>query len=144
MADIVPRLAEGADSVRARLHSDLCTFRKYGTHIFHRDLILIHPSPAYEPGDVVTFQEEGELITHRIIAETKEGFWVQGDANNVRDEKPVKSDAVIGKVVLILPGVGRAAIFFRSPRGIMILASIVLVTAILTCRRREEEERWKQ
>jgi len=93
---------------------------------------------------VVTFQEEGELITHRIIAETKEGFWVQGDANNVRDEKPVKSDAVIGKVVLILPGVGRAAIFFRSPRGIMILASIVLVTAILTCRRREEEERWKQ
>lgn len=108
------------------------------------DLILIHPSPAYEPGDVVTFQEEGELITHRIIAETKEGFWVQGDANNVRDEKPVKSESVIGKVVLILPGVGRAAIFFRSLRGLMLLASIVLVTAILTCRRREEEERWIQ
>ena len=48
------------------------------------DMIIIHPQREYRPGDVVTFRSEGELVTHRIISESKEGFTVKGDANNVR------------------------------------------------------------
>lgn len=98
------------------------------------DMILIHAVGQYEPGEVVTFREEGEFITHRIISETKEGFRVQGDANNVMDEEPVAKEAIIGKVVFVLPGVGRLAAFLRSGKGVLILAALVLLAAVLTRR----------
>jgi len=99
------------------------------------DMILIRAAGDYEPGEIVTFRDEGELVTHRIVGETKEGFQVRGDANNTSDEKPVMREDIIGKVVCILPGVGRLAAFFRSTKGLLILAAAILLTAVLTWGR---------
>jgi len=105
------------------------------------DMIIIHPQREYRPGDVVTFRSEGELVTHRIISESKEGFTVKGDANNVRDEEKVREQDIQGKLVLVVPHVGAIALFFRTRRGILLLAAVVLMAVVLTFRDRKREER---
>lgn len=38
------------------------------------DLILIHAQDGYEQGDVITYQSDGGLVTHRIVEIRTEGF----------------------------------------------------------------------
>lgn len=106
------------------------------------DMILIHASREYGPGDIITFRDSGELVTHRIISETREGFWVQGDANNVKDGEPVRKENIVGKVVWILPRLGTATAYVRSGKGILILAAAVLLASVLTGRGPRREERY--
>lgn len=98
------------------------------------DMIIIHPQSHYEPGDIVTFYSEGELVTHRIIGAGPEGFIVKGDANNVRDEDPVRASEIAGKQVLVLPYVGSIALFFRTGRGLLLLAALFLLAIIQSLR----------
>jgi len=98
------------------------------------DMIIIHPQSQYEPGDVVTFYSEGELVTHRIIGESLEGFTVKGDANNVQDEELVKAREIVGKQVLVLPHIGSIALFFRTGKGMMLLSAVVLVAVLQSVR----------
>ena len=100
------------------------------------DMIVIRPQKEYRPGDVVTFQSGGELVTHRIISESREGFTVKGDANNVSDEEKVPREDVRGKLVLVLPRLGTAAAFLRTRRGVLLLLAVVLLAAWQTFRER--------
>ena len=73
-----------------------------------------------EEGDVVTYRAKtiqgGGLTTHRIVAETEEGFVTRGDGNPFTDqesgEQPVKRAQIVAVVwqptgtVLAVPGVG--------------------------------------
>lgn len=91
------------------------------------DMIIIHTQSQYAPGDVVTFYNDGELVTHRIIGESPAGFTVKGDANNIRDEEPVSRADVVGKLVFVFPYIGSATSFFRTPQGLIILAVLLLL-----------------
>ena len=100
------------------------------------DMIIIHPRNQYEPGDVVTFYSEGELVTHRITAESLEGFTVKGDANNVQDEELVRPSDIVGKQVLVLPRIGSIALFFRTGKGMIFLSAVVLLALLQSSRGR--------
>ena len=100
------------------------------------DMIIIHPRSQYEPGDVVTFYSEGELVTHRITAESLEGFTVKGDANNVPDEELVRPSDIVGKQVLVLPRIGSIALFFRTGKGMIFLSAVVLLALLQSVRGR--------
>ena len=102
------------------------------------DMILIHPQSQYEPGDVVTFHSDGELVTHRIVGESTEGFMVKGDANNVRDEELVRAQEIVGKQVLVLPRLGGIALFFRTGKGMLLLLAIALLALIQSFWGRRE------
>ena len=98
------------------------------------DMIIIHPQSQYAPGDVVTFYSDRELVTHRIIGESPEGFTVKGDANNVRDAEPVKKQDIVGKQVLVLPRLGSIALFFRTGKGMILLAALFLLAMLQSFR----------
>ena len=98
------------------------------------DMIIIHPQSQYEPGDVVTFYSEGELVTHRIIGESLAGFTVKGDANNVPDEELVRAADIVGKQVLVLPMIGSLALFFRTGKGRLLLAVAILLAVLQSVR----------
>ena len=49
-------------------------------------------------GDVVTYEENDNFITHRIIEEDVDGFVTKGDKNNEVDTEIFKSQ-VVGKVI---------------------------------------------
>ena len=68
-----------------------------------RDIIIIQEQKEYKIGDIVTYKANtGELITHRIIEKTENGFYTKGDNNNTKDEKEVSQKDIVGKVVYIL------------------------------------------
>ena len=94
------------------------------------DMIIVHPEERYEPGDIITFHSEGELVTHRIVGASPNGFTVKGDANNVKDEELVHGDEIVGKMVLVLPCVGSIVLFFKSIRGIFLLAAVVMAVMV--------------
>lgn len=85
------------------------------------DLLLIHRKDSYRTGDIITFSENGALITHRIAKETGEGFITKGDANNVPDNSPVSAERISGKVTAVIPGAGTVLLFFGKPAGLLAL-----------------------
>ena len=69
------------------------------------DLILVKLTDDVNVGDVITFQEDDVLITHRIISSNAKGFVTKGDANNTED-KSVSKDMIVGKVVHVFTNYG--------------------------------------
>lgn len=106
------------------------------------DMVIIHRQDAYKIGDVVTFEDGDSLLTHRIIGETPEGFVTKGDANNAPDSDPVTQDLIVGRVVGVIPGVGRFIELARSPLGMlcMVLAGWALVALPATLERQKEQK----
>lgn len=94
-------------------------------------IVAVKPASSYNIGDVITFkkgQGEENILTHRIIGQTEQGFITQGDANNVVDANPVRKEAILGKVVLTVPYAAYAANFARSKFGLILL---ILIPAFL-------------
>ncbi|WP_222918447.1 signal peptidase I [Natrinema sp. SYSU A 869] len=91
-----------------------------------------------EPGDVVVFESvevnDGQLTTHRVVAETADGYRTQGDANPFADqdagEPPVTDDRIaatalqVGGSVVVLPKFGTAVKTVRGGVG-WVLAPIL-------------------
>ena len=100
-------------------------------------------------GDVITFRSSSVLtpnmtITHRIkaIEETEDGeicFITKGDANNIEDDSCTRHSAVIGKVIIRIPGLGNIQRFLASGVGwvlcILIPALIIIGRDIMRITR---------
>lgn len=69
------------------------------------DWIVVKLTPKVELNDIVTYELNGEYITHRIIEVYNGTYITQGDANNAKDA-PVDQSQIIGKVVKVLSGFG--------------------------------------
>ena len=109
------------------------------------DLILIHAQDGYEQGDVITYQSDGGLVTHRIVEIRTEGFVTQGDANNAVDSGLVASEEIVGKVTGRIPGAGIWVRWLRSPLGMtgLVLVGLLLVERPWLFRRSDCEDREK-
>lgn len=63
------------------------------------DIIVIKKSDVYKTEDIITYKEgDKSFVTHRIVSIDEDGVTTKGDANNTND-KPVKDDEILGKVV---------------------------------------------
>lgn len=88
-----------------------------------------------QKGDIITFLPpitKRELVTHRITKVTKSTslstFKTKGDNNKQEDKWILAGGAIIGKVVLVVPGIGYLFSFIQSKLGILLF---VLLPAIL-------------
>lgn len=97
------------------------------------DLIIVHRQNSYALKDVITFRSESgrSVITHRIVGETSVGFITRGDNNNVNDFDPITKDRIIGKVVMVIPGIGKFISLLQTPFGLLLilLVGILLIKA---------------
>lgn len=66
-------------------------------------------------GDVITFTEDGTIVTHRIKAITEAGAETQGDANDATDAALVSEDLYVGKLQGIIPAFGQVILFMQKP-----------------------------
>lgn len=90
---------------------------------------------ALKEGDVITFQDENRLVTHRISAVTSTNGSVQyttkGDNNDAADSNPVSAEHVVAVYKgLTIPYVGYFIRFSQSPNGsllFMIIPGILMV-----------------
>lgn len=71
--------------------------------------------------DIVTYKDnEGVIITHRIIEETDEGYITKGDNNNVNDADILKEENIIGEVKFSIPKAGYVMNLLSNPKAIAI------------------------
>ena len=93
------------------------------------DVVIVDASAPVGVGDVVTFEEDGDVpVTHRIVAEENGQLVTKGDANENRDARPVPPENVLGKVVLTIPVIGHVILWANTPVGYI---SLVLVPLVL-------------
>jgi len=64
------------------------------------DYIMVYKDKNYKKGDIVTFEYEDSLVTHRIVKIDKNRVITRGDANNVNDDE-FDTNSIVGKVILI-------------------------------------------
>lgn len=84
-------------------------------------LLWIHKQDSYFPGDIVTYAEEnGTLVTHRLVSVDADTAVTKGDANNAEDS-PIDVKQIRGKVTAVWPGIGNLLLILKSPAGILIL-----------------------
>lgn len=106
-------------------------------HLEIGDLILVQKVDASElkEGDVISFMANGSVTTHRIIEVTHEGgqlqFITKGDANNTKDQAPVKEEQLVGRFFYRVPKVGNFVLFLREPLGMMLFVVVPLLAFIL-------------
>ena len=89
------------------------------------DVILVKITKDVNENDIVTYKNEDELITHRIMEINGDKIITKGDANNTEDREITK-DAIIGKVISVYPRVGIWAKVFSEP-NVLICVCITLI-----------------
>ena len=94
--------------------------------IKENDIIIVSTNETYNVNDIITYRDDANFITHRIITMDGNTLITKGDANNATDQEVNKSD-VIGKVVKIFSGLGIWQSIFTTPKVIVAL----FVTLIL-------------
>ena len=91
------------------------------------DLIIVKINASYKVGDIITYKAGNDYVTHRVIKidPYTKMITAKGDANNVED-KDVKQNQVIGKVVKVMPKLGVWKKVIMTPK-VMILMFATLV-----------------
>lgn len=65
------------------------------------DIVIVKIHDNYGPQDIITYNEDGAFITHRVIKIEGEKVITRGDVNNTNDE-PIDKDNVIGRVIFVV------------------------------------------
>lgn len=108
------------------------------------DVVVIKKEKAdnLKQGDIVTFKQNGETITHRIVQidDIEDGklYITKGDNNNVQDEQGLRFDQIEGKLVIKIPQLGKMVASFKN--GIIIVL-VLLISAIIYLNRITAKER---
>lgn len=88
------------------------------------DWIIVKLTSKVKLNDIITYEFNGEYITHRVIEMYNETYITKGDANNAKDE-PVKQGQILGKVVKILGNFGILRKVLFNP-GVLIALIVTL------------------
>jgi signal peptidase I len=84
-------------------------------------LIVTRKADQYQTGDVITFKQQSNFVTHRIVEVADGGYRTQGDANKVADTNLVAPSNSIGKLWFFIPMAGKALTFIKKPLGFGLL-----------------------
>jgi signal peptidase len=96
------------------------------------DAILARPvSHRPRVGDVVVYEAQGQVVTHRVVEVTPEGVVTKGDANEAADPWVVMPSQIRGRMVMRLPYVGWVLAFLRHPVGWVLLVVVPAVAFVL-------------
>lgn len=74
-----------------------------------------------EKGDIITFESDGDIVTHRVLEIEKNGnnyqFVTKGDNNDIADSEKVADNQLKGRVVFSLPVIGKFLLIIQSIAG---------------------------
>ena len=105
------------------------------------DIVVVKVNETFKENDIIVYKEENSFITHRVIKIDGQDLITRGDANNSED-KPIKSDQILGKVIYIIPKIGIWRRVLASPEILgMIIIFIILLGIVLMLTSKTEKEK---
>lgn len=90
--------------------------------------------------DIITFYSTNTFfgktpITHRIkeikIEDNNYFFVTKGDANDIPDDELVVSENILGRVIFVIPKLGKIQYFIASKGGIILAISIPIIVILI-------------
>lgn len=100
------------------------------------DIVIVKDTQKEElkEGDIISFRQGQSVITHRIseiISNNGEvEYKTKGDNNNAEDSGTIKIDLIEGKVIKIIPGIGKIALFLQ--RKVVIISILIFLYIYLS------------
>ena len=92
-------------------------------------------------GDVITFLQDGEVITHRITQIDENGeYATKGDNNNIEDTFKINYDNIEGKHIMTIPYLGKIIQALDNKIVFLIITLIVLIFILITIQNQEKRE----
>jgi len=93
------------------------------------DVVVVKPVDGLvEPGQVITYEVQGKLITHRVVRVEGDTAYTRGDAADEEDPWPIDRSAIRGQMDFRIPYGGYVILFLRQPLGFLsVLALPVLL-----------------
>lgn len=88
-----------------------------------KDMVIVKKTSEISKDDIVTYELDGNFITHRVVEVGEKKVVAKGDYNNYED-KTIPRKSIIGKVVLRIPKFG----IWKE----IILSPIVLIVIFFT------------
>ena len=105
------------------------------------DIVVVKVNETFKENDIIVYKEENSFITHRVIKIDGQDLITRGDANNSED-KPIKSDQILGKVIYVIPKIGIWRKVLASPEILgMIIIFIILLGVVLMLTSKTEKEK---
>lgn len=98
------------------------------------DYIIVKHTPyeAVQPKEIISFQQDNVLVTHRVTQRIGDKLQTRGDANNTEDLVEVSQDNYVGTYQFRVPQLGRLMIWLQDPLVYsIVMAMIALRIAIL-------------
>ena len=101
---------------------------------------------ALQVNDIITFEQNQEIITHRIQKievnqDTKEKIYTtKGDNNNIEDSENIKFSAIKGKSVLTIPYLGKVISVIENKIVFLIIVLIILILFFIKIQKQEKLE----
>lgn len=109
------------------------------------DVVVVQkcePSKLQE-GDIITFEQDGRTISHRILDITEEKgiikFETKGDNNEIPDPDLVESRQVYGKVLFKIKKIGKIISYIQNLRGFINIVIFAIIVYILVSLRDKQK-----
>lgn len=90
------------------------------------DGVIVKLTKDVEKEDIIVYEKDNSLITHRLIEKQNDKLIAKGDANNTQDE-PITQEMVVGKVIKIIPN---ANLWKKIIIGVVIALIIIFIVII--------------
>ena len=100
------------------------------------DVIIVKITKEVKKDDIITYINNKELITHRIVAENGNQIITKGDANSGED-KPIDKSMVVGKVIKIFPKFG---VWIKVFSDYKVIAPIIITIVLFGFAISSEKE----
>lgn len=93
------------------------------------DVVIVEITKDVKENDIIVYKDEESIITHRLIKKTENELIAKGDANNSED-KPIKEDMLLGRVINIIPRLGTWRKVFISPEIVGLIITLLILVGI--------------
>jgi signal peptidase I len=111
-------------------------------------VVFTKAATSYQKGDVVTFQKNGAVVTHRLNdfkyedpstssgqvrpdQPEQEFIQTKGDANKNADAELITKSDILGKQILMVPLVGKFIVYLKTLPGLILFIMVPSVLFIL-------------
>lgn len=102
------------------------------------DAVMTKETDNISLGDIVAINDSNSIVVHRIVEvdtqNDEEVYMTKGDNNNTIDGRYIGKSNIEGRVVFIVPKVGKVIMFLKSHLIIFVYIIAVIISIILVRR----------
>lgn len=101
------------------------------------------PEEKIQVGDIITFKQDADIITHRISRIEEENgkkYITKGDNNNIEDSSKITYQEIKGKEIIAIPYLGKIINILQNKIVFWIILLIILIMCFYKIQKQEKSE----